>query len=143
MEHTKGKWEYSVLNGTQTPATLFTSQDGVEIDIAVFEKWEASWAKAEMEANARRICQCVNNFDEVVETLKSALEWHKGDKWRAGTVSERSQWQIQKNRYEQAIAKAEKGEYGCLPAKSVTKTCLRKIYINATGADVKFARTIS
>lgn len=50
--YTKGEWEYSVLKDTQTPATLFVNQDGTEIDIAVFEKWEQDWAKEEMKANA-------------------------------------------------------------------------------------------
>ncbi len=62
-EHTKGKLEYSVLENTQIPATLFI-KDGnhPDVDIAVFEKWETGWAKKEMEANAKELCLRWNEY---------------------------------------------------------------------------------
>ena len=75
MSYTKGKWDYTVLDGTQIPATLFvTCSNGNELDVAVFEKWEMDWAKEEMQANARRICQCVNNFDGLLVVSHNLAE---------------------------------------------------------------------
>ena len=76
MEHTNGKLEYSVLDGTQTPATLFINHDGDELDIAVFEKWETDWAKEEMQAIAKKLRRRWNAFEEggMVEELRKACK---------------------------------------------------------------------
>lgn len=77
-EFTKGEWSYSVLAVTQTPATLFVKQDGQEIDIAVFEKWEQDWAKEEMQANARLIADAPKTKaqrDKLLEKCKMAKAW--------------------------------------------------------------------
>ncbi len=55
MEHTKGKWKAS---GRSNYYNIHVA--GVQI------------ARTEHEANARRICKCVNGYDGLVEALKKA-----------------------------------------------------------------------
>jgi len=62
MSYTKGKWEakgYEII----TPTGLFelVLMDGVGLK--------------QKEANARRICQCVNNFDDLLEACKRVRSW--------------------------------------------------------------------
>ena len=78
-EETKGEWGYSVLKDTQIPATLYVNQNGNEIDIAVFEKWEQDWAKEEMVANARLMAaapKTAQQRDDLLAALERLLSYH-------------------------------------------------------------------
>lgn len=72
-EYTKGKMDYSVLDGTTTPATLFINHDGDELDIAVFERWEQDWAKKEMEANAKELRSRWNEYPDLKQQRDDLL----------------------------------------------------------------------
>ena len=75
MEITSGEWTHSVLNGTKTPATLFVDQNGIELDIAVFEKWDQEdWAKREMQANADLLTEAGNVANETGLTPRQILK---------------------------------------------------------------------
>ena len=57
-QHTADLLMYSVLRGTENPATLYADQRGEDIDIAVFEQWPGD--EAEQIANAKRLVACWN-----------------------------------------------------------------------------------
>ena len=109
MSHTKGTLEYSALNGTQTPATLFIKDDNhPDVDIAVFEKWETDWAKKEMEANAKELVRRWNAFEEggIVDELRKACEDAlKKLNWPIYTEREKLKMKSCREKLKAAIAK--------------------------------------
>lgn len=67
---TGGDWTYSVDSETGMAATLFSNFEGEEIDIAVFEEWDAEDSKEEMLANARFL----SNAKSTILAMCDALE---------------------------------------------------------------------
>ena len=68
-KHTKGKW--IVQNYENGAKSIITDlEDHADIATLHFQGQD----KKEIAANAKRICHCVNNFDEVVEALKGIFE---------------------------------------------------------------------
>lgn len=49
---------------------------------------------------------------ELIETLRSAREWHLCDKWRFGDDEQRGSWQSQLDRYDAAIARFQPDKWG-------------------------------
>ena len=66
MEHTKGEWEVS-KHGTPDYAPQYGIHNGGRNDFGIVRGENA-------EADAQRICQCVNNFDELLEACKACIE---------------------------------------------------------------------
>jgi len=64
--YTKGKWELS-KHGTPDYAPQYGIHNGGIKDFCITKGENA-------EANARRICQCVNNYDAIVGALEELLE---------------------------------------------------------------------
>jgi len=108
MSYTKGEWKYKrthLCSGDAWYVIVDSNGRGPITEVGGKDK---NGQIAEMkylvtdpeviEANARRICQCVNNFDGLLEACKEAISllWTK-----PSTASKL---------LEQAIAKAEKGE---------------------------------
>ena len=90
-EYTPGDWQYSVLNGTDIPRTLFSVYDDEEIDIAVFEEWSGN--NAEMQANARLISAA----PLLLETCETVLE----------SLPDTSQCMLMREMLKKVIAKAK------------------------------------
>lgn len=60
------------------------------------------------ERMALRIAELESKFTanvKVIEALRSAREWHLGDKWRNGSPGEQQAWRHQLDRYDAALAR--------------------------------------
>lgn len=74
---TVGEWTYSVDSVDGRPCTLSSTHDGEEVDIAVFEQWDASIYEEEMKANAEFLFNAPTDTDALIAEvgrLKEALE---------------------------------------------------------------------
>jgi hypothetical protein len=69
--HTKGKWKYESCDNKEIEPDVFVEIEGKGWTICELNMTNFSYSEAE--ANARRICQCVNNFDELVDCLKELV----------------------------------------------------------------------
>lgn len=61
MSYTKGKWEITEKKPEGIPSWVISTEKNI---IAWVPKWTSN------KANARRICQCVNNFNKLLEALE-------------------------------------------------------------------------
>jgi hypothetical protein len=67
--YTKGKWEITFINGN-----LYIVSSNLEIaKLCIKPTATQTYRKEEIQANAERICHCVNNFDELLEACEEAL----------------------------------------------------------------------
>jgi hypothetical protein len=96
---TKGKW-YIDKSGLRIRAK---SGSIVYCD----SERENNISEQEHLANARRICQCVNNFDELLNISKKLLSCLRAAKAYPQTFN---LWNKEIQKAEQAIANAEKGD---------------------------------
>ena len=72
---TGGDWTYSIDVETEKPCTLFSDFDGDEIDIAVFETWDATGYDEEMLGNAQFIAHARKDLPDCtaeIERLRKA-----------------------------------------------------------------------
>lgn len=110
MEHTQEKWValQKNLGLGHKGNIIIATQELIDSDIP----WIADCGYTEQsEANARRICHCVNNFDEVEKQRDDLLEACKRIKERCdsgGLISKETTGLY--NCLEQALARAERGE---------------------------------
>ena len=87
MSHTKGEWAVATIDGGEANDEIITSVNGCLVTICeVFGEGNYSEARpngeeephyevsaSEAKANAKRIVQCCNNHDALVEALELAL----------------------------------------------------------------------
>ena len=66
-EYTKGEWKIS-KHGTPEYAPQYGIHNGGMRDFCITKGKNA-------EANAERICHCVNNYDSLQTALKDAIDW--------------------------------------------------------------------
>ncbi len=71
MKHTSGKWRIAKREGHSDGVRPVIYTQNVN-RIAIIS-YRGVPSIAEADANAERICLCVNNFDELVEALESAI----------------------------------------------------------------------
>ena len=78
MDYTKGKWEYygeCDFDGQPIIETKAGYDAEESMLIAIMQCGDDSTPTfSQAEANAKRICHCVNNFDALLEACKRALE---------------------------------------------------------------------
>ena len=101
-KYTKGPWE----RDSEENIYIVGNIDKSKKDATYICEVNANIKKEEWQANAQRIVQCVNNFDELLEACKKAeayfSKYHKmrGDIFADGIMAMKD--------CQQAIAKAEK-----------------------------------
>ncbi len=77
---TERPWSYSVMAGTDQPATLYSQTDET-IEIAEFEVWDAEFYAPEQIANAELIVNAPTDIATLIEALElyQALEENSWD----------------------------------------------------------------
>ena len=66
---TSGEWSYSIDVETEQPRTLFSDFEGNEIDIAVFETWDATGYDKEMLGNAQFIAHARQDLPDCLKEI--------------------------------------------------------------------------
>ena len=118
MEHTKGKWEVELNRPSSSDSkNVHKIRDGSSklrlLAEVMTPETQSAINKEEAEANARRIVQCVNSHDGLVEALK-AREWIAMDtlaKFRCPTcMNSKKNGHRHDCKFKAALAEAEKTE---------------------------------
>lgn len=106
--HTEGKWD--IQGGTNKKGDLFIWKSGEYYGGHAIATVHGEIEEG-AEANAHRICQCVNNFDGLLDALKSVQRYNKSAKEGKINLDEAGDyWEVVMDEVTEAVAAAEKGE---------------------------------
>jgi len=101
--HTKGKWRIAKREGHSNGVrpVIYTK----DVDRIAIISYRGVPSIEEAEANARRICQCVNSHEDLLDALEAISQWAES---RDGSAEQDEKNLMAINEIaKQAIAKAE------------------------------------